>query len=55
MRTFFRTLVLLLAGILGVLRRLCMSFVEENSMRFFSCNHSEWNTLSVLLSNGTIC
>ena len=42
MRTFFRTLVLLLAGILGVLRRLCMSFVGENSMRFFSRNPSEW-------------
>ena len=45
MRTFFRTLVLLLAGILGVLRRLCMSFVGENSMRFFT----------VILLSGILC
>ena len=45
MRTFFRTLVLLLAGILGVLRRLCMSFVGENSMRFFT----------VIILSGILC
>ena len=45
MRTLFRTLVLLLAGILGVLRRLCMSFVGENSMRFFT----------VILLSGILC
>ena len=45
MRTFFRTLVLLLAGILGVLRHLCMSFVGENSMRFFT----------VIILSGILC
>ena len=45
MRTLFRTLVLLLAGILGVLRRLCMSFVGENSMRFFT----------VIILSGILC
>ena len=45
MRTFFRTLVLLLAGILGVLRSLCMSFVGENSMRFFT----------VIILSGILC
>ena len=45
MRTLFRTLVLLVAGILGVLRRLCMSFRGENSMRFFT----------VILLSGILC
>ncbi len=45
MRTFFRTLILLLAGILGVLRHLCMSFVGENSMRFFT----------VIILSGILC
>ena len=45
MRTLFRTLVLLLAGILGVLRRLCMSFRGENSMRFFT----------VIILSGILC
>ena len=45
MRTLFRTLVLLLAGILGVLRSLCMSFVGENSMRFFT----------VIILSGILC
>ena len=45
MRTLFRTLVLLVAGILGVLRRLCMSFRGENSMRFFT----------VIILSGILC
>ena len=45
MRTFFRTVVLLVAGILGVLRRLCMRFVGENSMRFFT----------VIILSGILC